>query len=68
MPSPYHAARLMRACDHEKIHGMVRRSSKDLAPRPRFAGREPMGMRPISVSGVTVENHSAKPSVSKSSR
>lgn len=31
-PRPYQAARLMRAWAHEKIHGIVRRSSSDLAP------------------------------------
>ncbi len=46
----------------------MRRSSSDLAPRPRLAGREPIGSRPISVSGVTIENHGAKPSVFNRSR
>ena len=32
---------------------MVRRSSRDLAPRPRFAGREPIGSRPISVDALS---------------
>ena len=68
VPRPYHAARLMRAWDQEKIHGMVRRSSSDLAPRPRLAGRLPMGMRPTSVSGVTVLNQEAKSSLFRRSR
>lgn len=67
-PRPYHAARLMRACDHENTHGMVRRSSSDWAPKPRLAGRLPMGSRPTSAKGVTVENHGAKPSVCSRSR
>ena len=53
----------MRAWAHEKIQGIVRRSSSDFAPKPRLAGREPIGSRPISVSGVTVENHGAKSGV-----
>ena len=68
VPKPYHAARLMRASDHENTHGMVRRSSRDLAPKPRFAGREPIGSKPTSVSGVTVENHAAKSGVCSRSR
>lgn len=48
--------------------GIVRRSSKDFAPRPRLAGREPIGRRPISASGVTQLNHSAKPSWFRSLR
>ena len=58
----------MRAWLQLKIHGMVRRSSSDLAPKPRFAGREPIGSRPTSVSGVTVENHGVKSSVFSRSR
>ena len=58
----------MRAWAHEKIHGIVRRSSSDLAPKPRFAGREPIGSKPISVNGVTIENHGAKSSLLSRSR
>ncbi|CPU66516.1 Uncharacterised protein [Mycobacteroides abscessus] len=67
VPSPYQPARLMRACDQENTHGIARRSSRDETDRPRRAGREPIGRRPTSSSGVTCENHCGNPSARTSS-
>ena len=67
VPSPNHPARLVRACDHEKTQGMARRSSSDSTDRPRRAGREPSGSRPISSSGVTWANQLGNPGARTSS-
>lgn len=67
VPRPYQPARLMRACDQENTHGMARRSSSDSTDSPRRAGREPIGRRPTSSSGVTSANHCGNPSALTSS-
>ena len=61
-PKPCHPGNATRACAHEKLHGIARRSSirRDGL---REAGREPILSEAISEIGVDEKKKSTKPSV-----
>ena len=59
LPSPNQAGRTIRACVHEKTHGIARKPAMSRVSRRR-AGREPSWRREISSTGVAAWKNASR--------